>query len=139
VFILAFTSMFAALLSWVFLKERPKTVTLVAMAVMICGVAIIVGDGVSAGNLLGDALALFASFLLASAITITRASGRDMGLTALVAVILPFTVSVLMVSKVGFHVEAPWWIIFNGAIIMPVSFYCLATGPKYISGPEVAM
>jgi len=139
VFILAFTSMFAALLSWVFLKERPKTATLVAMAVMICGVAIIVGDGVSAGNLFGDALALLASFLLASAITVTRASGRDMGLTALVAVILPFAVSVLMVSQVGFRVDAPWWIIFNGAIIMPVSFYCLATGPKYISGPEVAM
>lgn len=139
VFILAFTSMFAALLSWVFLKERPKTVTLVAMGAMICGVAIIVGDGISAGNLFGDALALTASFLLASAITVTRASGRDMGLTALVAVILPFTVSVLMVSQVGFRVDAPWWIIFNGAIIMPVSFYCLATGPKYISGPEVAM
>ena len=22
---------------------------------------------------------------------------------------------------------------------MPISFFCLATGPKYISGPEVAM
>ena len=39
VFILAFTTMFAALLSWIFLKERPRPVTLVAMAVMIVGVA----------------------------------------------------------------------------------------------------
>jgi drug/metabolite transporter (DMT)-like permease len=44
----------------------------------------------------------------------------------------------LMVSGEGFHVNAPWWIIFNGAI-MPISFFCLAAGPKYISGPEVAM
>ena len=22
---------------------------------------------------------------------------------------------------------------------MPISFFCLATGPKYLSGPEVAM
>ena len=139
VFILAFNTMFAAILSWVFLKERPRPVTLAAMVVMIGGVAIIVGDGVSAGNLFGDLMALAASFLIASAITVSRSTGRDMGLTALVAVILPFTVAVVMVAQTGFRVEAPWWIIFNGAIVMPVSFYCLATGPRYISGPEVAM
>ena len=54
VFILAFTTMFAALLSWVFLKERPRPATLVAMAVMIVGVLIIVGDSIGTGNLFGD-------------------------------------------------------------------------------------
>ena len=44
VFILAFTTMFSALLSWLFLKERPRPLTLAAMALMIVGVAIIVGD-----------------------------------------------------------------------------------------------
>lgn len=139
VFILAFNTMFAALLSWIFLKERPRPATLIAMAAMLVGVLIIVGDGIGSGNFLGDMFALASAFLLASAITITRASGRDMGFTALIAVILPFCVALFMVSKTGFQVEAPWWIIFNGAIIMPVSFYCLANGPKYISGPEVAM
>ena len=51
VFILAFTTMFAALLSWVFLKERPRPVTLVTMAVMIVGVLIIVVDGIGTGNI----------------------------------------------------------------------------------------
>jgi drug/metabolite transporter (DMT)-like permease len=139
VFILAFNTMFAALLSWIFLKERPRPATLVAMAAMLVGVLIIVGDGISTGNFIGDVFALASAFLLALAITITRASGKDMGFTALVAVILPFCVALFMVRKTGFQVEAPWWIIFNGAIIMPVSFYCLANGPKYISAPEVAM
>ncbi|HEU4987125.1 MAG TPA: DMT family transporter [Rhizobiaceae bacterium] len=139
VFILAFNSMFAALLSWIFLRERPKPVTLAAMAVMLLGVLIIVGDGIGAGNFFGDMLALTSAFLIASAITITRASGKDMGFAALIAVILPFAVSAFLVSEVGYKVEAPWWIIFNGAVIMPISFFCLANGPKYISGPEVAM
>lgn len=139
VFILAFSTMFAALLSWIFLKERPRPATLAAMAAMVVGVLIIVGDGISAGNLFGDVMALGAAFFLASAITVSRASGRDMGFTALIAVIMPFAVAVAMVVKTGFHVEAPWWIIFNGAVVMPVSFYCLATGPRFISGPEVAM
>ena len=139
VFILAFNTMFAALLSWIFLKEKPRPVTFAAMAAMVTGVLIIVGDGISAGNLFGDLLALIASFMIACAITVSRASGRDMGFAALVAVILPFIIASIMVAKTGFHIEAPWWIVFNGAIVMPISFFCLATGPKYISGPEVAM
>lgn len=139
VFILAFGTMFAALLSWIFLGERPKTGTMVAMTVMVLGVLIIVGDGISAGNTFGDLMALAAAFCVASAITISRASGRDMGFTALVAVILPFSVALVMVAQNGLNINAPWWIIFNGAVVMPVSFYCLATGPRYISGPEVAM
>ncbi|APH72992.1 DMT family transporter [Aquibium oceanicum] len=139
VFILAFNTMFAALLSWIFLKERPRPVTLAAMLVMLIGVFIIVFDGMSSGHLLGDALALFTAFCIASAITITRASGRDMGFTALVAVAAPLLVAAFMVSDTGLQVAAPWWIIFNGAVITPVAFFCLATGPKYITGPEVAM
>jgi drug/metabolite transporter (DMT)-like permease len=139
VFILAFNTMFAVLLSWLFLKERPRPVTLAAMVLMIGGVLIIVFDGLGTGNFFGDAMAVASAFLIASAITVTRASGRDMGFTALVAVILPFIVAAVMVPKVGYHVEAPWWIILNGAVVMPISFFCLATGPRYISGPEVAM
>lgn len=140
VFILAFSTMFAALLSWIFLKERPRPATLAAMAAMILGVLIIVSDGVAAGNLFGDMMALAASFLIASAITVSRASGRDMGFTPLIATILPFAIALgFVVAQGGVQISAPWWIIFNGAVVMPVSFYCLATGPRYISAPEVAM
>lgn len=139
VFILAFTTMFSALLSWVFLGERPRPLTLGAMALMLVGIVIIVGGSVGSGHLFGDFMALCASLTIAAAITISRASGKDMGFTALIGVILPFAVAVFMVSKVGFQVNAPWWIIFNGAVVMPISFFCLANGPKYISGPEVAM
>src|SRR5947208_7692565 len=78
VFILAFNTVFAALLSWLFLKERPRPLTLAAMALMIVGVAIIVGDSVGTGYLFGDLMALCSAFLIACAITISRASGNDM-------------------------------------------------------------
>ena len=139
VFILAFTSMFAALLSWLFLGERPHKATLMAMAAMVVGVAIIVADGLGAGNFFGDILALCSALLIASAITISRHSGRDMGFTARVGVFMPFVIAAAMVAQTGYRVDAPWWIVFNGAVIMPISFFCLATGPRYLSGPEVAM
>lgn len=139
VFILAFNTMFAALLSWIFLGERPRPATLVAMAAMIAGILIIVWDSVGAGHLFGDLMAACAALSLAAAITISRASRQDMGFTSLVGVVLPFTVAAFMVGSQGFQIEQPWWIVFNGAVIMPLSFFCLAQGPRYISGPEVAM
>ncbi|MGN6306907.1 MAG: DMT family transporter [Mesorhizobium sp.] len=139
VFILAFNPMFSALLSWLFLGERPRPATFIAMAAMIVGVAIIVGDSMGSGHLLGNVLALCSAFCVAGAITISRASGKDMGFTALVGVALPLIVAIFMVGKTGYQVTEPWWIIFNGAVIMPISFFCLAAGPRYISGAEVSM
>ncbi|TGP26999.1 MULTISPECIES: DMT family transporter [unclassified Mesorhizobium] len=139
VFILAFNTVFAALLSWLFLREKPRLGTMIAMLAMILGVLIIVGGSIGTGYLFGDFMALCSAFFVALAITISRASGKDMGFTALIGVVLPLAVALFMVSGEGFHVNQPWWIIFNGAVIMPISFFCLANGPKYISGPEVAM
>lgn len=139
VFILAFNSMFAALLSWLFLKERPRPATIIAMCVMLVGVAIIVGSGLGAGNLFGDVMALASALALAVAITLTRSSGRDMGFTALTAVAVPCLVAAVMTARTGYRIEEPWWIVLNGAVVMPISFFCLGNGPKYISGPEVAM
>jgi len=139
VFLLAFTSMFAALLSWIFMGERPRLGTLLTMAVMMVGILIIVGDSLGGGGVLGDMLALCSALTIAAAITISRASGRDMGFAALIGVAVPFVVALIMVGRTGYSVEAPWWIIFNGAVVMPISFFCLATGPKYLTGPEVAM
>ncbi|MGH6807300.1 MAG: DMT family transporter [Ensifer adhaerens] len=139
VFILAFTSMFAALLSWIFLKERPSNATLVTMAAMAIGVGLIVQDGLESGHLFGDAMAASSAFLLASAITISRASGRDMALVPLVTAIFPAAVALLLLPAGGFSIAAPQYILFNGLVMIPLAFFCLATGPRFLSAPEVGM
>jgi drug/metabolite transporter (DMT)-like permease len=145
VFILAFNTMFAALLSWLFLKERPRNGTLLAMAAMLVGVLIIVWDSVGTGNLFGDLLAALSALTIAAAITLSRASGRDMGFTSLIGVIIPCAIAAAIVGaspggfSEGFQIAEPFWIILNGAVVMPFAFFCLATGPRWITGPEVAM
>ncbi len=84
-------------------------------------------------------MAACSALTIASAITISRASGEDMGFTSLIGVIFPFAVAAFIVGGTGFRIEEPWWIVLNGAVIMPLAFFCLATGPRYITGPEVAM
>ncbi|MDX3928730.1 MAG: DMT family transporter [Shinella sp.] len=139
VFILAFTSMFAALLSWIFLRERPSNATLLTMAAMLAGVALIVHDGLESGNIFGDAMACCSAFLLASAITISRRSGQDMGFVPLVTAILPGIAALALLPSGGLEIARPGFILFNGLVMIPLAFWCLATGPRYLSGPEVGM
>lgn len=139
VFILAFNTGFAAILGWVFLWERPATATLAAIAAMLVGVAIIVWDGIGDGNFFGDAMACVTAFAIASALTISRRSGKDMGFAALIAVVPSMLIAAAFVSSEGYNLNQPLWIVLNGAIIMPVAFFCLANAPRYLSGPEVAM
>lgn len=143
VFILTSTTIFSALLGWWLLGEKPKPVTLITMAVMVFAVFIIVSESIQTANYFGDLCALAASFCLSLGIVFARKSGEDMGFAPMIGGVLPtlFAAGVLL-SKGGvsaFHLDAAWWTIANGAIIIPIAFWCLATGPKYLSGPEVAM
>lgn len=139
VFIIALNPMFTALLSWIFLKERPALSTFITMGAMVIGVALIVGDGMEGGHLLGDALSVVASFSIACAITISRASRRDMGFASLLAAVFPASVGLYHLIPTGFSIDHPAWILFDGAVLMPLSFWCLATGTRFLSAPEVAM
>lgn len=139
VFIIALNPMFAALLSWIFLKERPALSTIVTMIAMIFGVGLIVRDGMESGHVLGDALAIFASFAIACAITIGRASRRDMGFASLLSAVIPAAVGLYHIIPSGLSIDNPGWILLDGGILMPLAFWCLATGTRFLSAPEVAM
>ena len=140
VFILAFTSMFAALLGWVLNNEKPNVATLITMAATVFGVGLIVWDGLSAGRWLGDLLALFTSFMLALAITTTRKYDVDLRVNVLAANVVPAAISaVFMASNADSFINAPHWSLVNGLIVIPISFFCLAYAPRLLYGPLVAM
>jgi drug/metabolite transporter (DMT)-like permease len=64
----------AAVLAWVWFGERPVAMTLAASTVALAGVAIMCGAAFSAGNSLGDALALAMTALMALMMVIVRGS-----------------------------------------------------------------
>lgn len=140
VFILAFNPMFSALMGWLLIGEKPKPQTFAAMAAMVFGVGLIVSDGLQAGNMLGNGLALFTSLMLSLIITISRKARTGMGFAPLFAALVPCLVGLYMIGgPSGIVLPHPGWLALNGLVVIPVAFWCLATGPKYISGPEVAM
>ncbi|PLX34876.1 MAG: EamA/RhaT family transporter [Hyphomicrobiales bacterium] len=139
VFILAFMSMFAALLSFVFLGERIALSTGLAMAAALSGVALIVGDGVGRGGLWGDLLAVGVAFGMAAALTLTRWSGRDMSLTPGPGHLFSSFLALFFAAPVMLE-PAQWgWLGINGFFVVPLALGMLALGPRYISAPEVSM
>jgi len=138
-FILAFNPMFAALLSWMFLSEKPRLATFVAMAAMTVGVLIIVSSGLESGHLFGDVMAALSALSIAAALTFSRASGKDFGFTPLVAAIIPAVLGGIIAAESGFHIASPGWIIFNGLFLTPFAFWALAVGPQYLSAAETGM
>lgn len=140
VFIVAFTPMFAALFGWLFLAEHPSRATWITMLAMIFGVGLIVSGGLSAGETLGNLSALATTVLLAAAITIGRKTRTDLGLVPLVATIIPALIGLMMMQLGGLtSVPSPFWVLFDGLIMLPIAFWCLASGPKYLTGAEVGM
>lgn len=143
VFILTTITIFSALLGWIILGEKPKPITLWTMAIMIVAILAIVFDSLESGNLFGDICALIAAFMLSVAQIIARRSGQDMGFAPMLGAILPAAVAAFVLAGSGgmaaFHLDAPIWTILNGAVVIPVAFWCLATGPKYLTGAEVGM
>lgn len=139
IFILAFNPMFAALLSWAVLGERPRAPTLLAIAATLVGVFLIIGAGLSSGNYLGDLAALATAFLIALALTVTRKTGLDSRYASALGAIAPCIIAAPFIATEGVQSGAIGWLVFNGAIVIPAATICLALGPSYVTAPETAM
>ncbi len=140
VFILAFNPMIAALFSWVLFRERPAPQTFVAMAVMAFGVFIIVQDGLAAGNWRGDLAAFGGAAFIALAIALSRLSGKNMAYAALLSQSVPMVFALgPVIAAGGLFIPSPWWAVLNGAVMIPLAFFCLGAAPRFIGGAEVAM
>ena len=141
VFIFAAIPVFAAFLSWIFLKEPVTRRLILTMIGVGVGLAIIAFGGEEGGlaHWSGDAFALYVAFAYAGALTILRGL-KDLSMVPAIPVgyLLSALVIALFIDPFG-----QW----NGNINLYAAhgfFIALATcgltlGPRYISSPEVSL
>jgi len=63
----------AALLAWIFIRERPRRATLVAVCVSLLGVVVMVAGALGPNDLIGDALSAMMALSFAATIVLARA------------------------------------------------------------------
>lgn len=141
VFIIASLPIFAAFYSWLFLAEPISRSTIVTIAVVVLGLAVIAyGSGETENaSWKGDVLALGVSALFAAALTAARrvkhvsmVPGVSMGYLLAALAILPFAAPLSIAPDQAYIVLAHGLFILCSSIL-------LALGPRYISSAEVGL
>lgn len=75
--ILSATPFMAATIGWLWIKERPRPITWLAMAFAIAGIYFMVKSGYQLGNSIGNLLALLSGFWFALMLVMARRSRKD--------------------------------------------------------------
>lgn len=138
--ILATAPFMAALMAWLFLREAVDRATLVTIAAVFAGVAVIASGSLSSGRLTGDLFALgnaatIAVFYVALRSEPERNLLTSLGLGYLLCALLALPFAEF--EPVG--TEQIWLILLSGGVILPGAVGLLMLGPRYLPAPEVSM
>ncbi len=141
VFIIASLPVFAAIFSRIFLKEPFSRRTLLTMAAVVPGLAVIAyGSGETAhASLAGDLLALALSAAFAAALTAAR---HLRGTSMVPGVAMAYVVAALVVwpfaAPLSVTVDQVPFVLAHAGFIL-ISSVLLALGPRYITSAEVGL
>jgi drug/metabolite transporter (DMT)-like permease len=138
--LVATAPLFTALLSWWLLGEPPALRTWVAILVALIGVSLIVAEGLGAGTLLGDGMALAAAFLLGFKFTIVRRRRSIDMVPAMAASGLVFALVALPFAETAAPApEQLLWLLLMGFAVIAPATALLTIGPRYLPAPEVSL
>ena len=130
----------AALLSWIFLRERVSLELWLVIFLSCAGIAIVVWDGVGRGTLLGDMAAVFVAITMAGMFVVLRAA-RAVNLIPATA--LGSLVSGLVVFGIASPLDVAWdsagYVAAMGIFTLPISFAFITLGPRYLPAAEVGL
>jgi drug/metabolite transporter (DMT)-like permease len=139
--ILSSTPLFAALIGRVVLKERIELRTLLAIAVVACGIGVIAAGSVSSGSgLPGDLAALLGAFALACGFSLVRRFPRVSTLSAiscsglLTALLVWPLAAPLAITRADFG-----YLLIMGLYVVPIGTALMYIGPRYIPAAEVGL
>jgi drug/metabolite transporter (DMT)-like permease len=138
--IISVQPLIAALLSWIFLKEKSPLITWIAILLAMLGIGWVLTDSWNGPNLTGDFLALICGIALASKFVNDRAEKQYsmiptlIGSGLLMAAFGWFSADTVMLEG------AQWgWTILLCLVVAPVAFVLITLGPKSIPAAEVGM
>lgn len=141
--VLQYTSpIFIILLSWIFLKQKPKKLDLFALVGVFAGITLFFSSSLSGGHLLGDSLAILSGLFFAGvffANTLPGANPLDAVYfgNALSLVLFPF---VFMDKAILAPSLIPWFLIaVMGIFQLGIGYLVFAYGIKHVSATTASI
>ena len=141
-FLISAAPLFAALFGWMVLRERLVRSMWFAMAGMIAGIAIMIGEGLAESDVLGDLAALAAAVGFAGfAVGIRRGRHTDMSPAILIAAAITTALSGAMALISGTGFAAPMLDIglatAYGLLVIGAGIFMLTIGAKNVPAAEM--
>lgn len=137
--IIAASPVFAAILSWIVLREKITASTMLAIALVIIGILLVSGSGLENHSVTGDLLAVVTSMMLA-VIFVTSRKYRHINMVPAMAVggLIAALMTLPFASPLDVSQQSAIYLIILG-LIMTFSFSLLVIGPRYIPAYEVSL
>lgn len=140
-FILSTAPLFAAVISWLVLRERVALRTWIAIVCALVGIGVIFAGGLGGGTALGDALAVGAAISLAAQLSIAR-HARAVSLVPALAtgmLLVALLAGTTFATPLSISRMDVLWLGLLGCVVLPVAFGLLTLAPRYIPSPEVSL
>ncbi len=140
VVLLSCSPFFAAIFSWIFLGERVRLRTWLAIAAAMGGVLIVFSGSLELGTSLGDLLALLLAIFVGVTMTVLR-SVPDLPRTPLVcgAGAVAGLLAWPLADPLTLTAPAYGWLALMGLLQMPIASVLLMTATRYLTAPEVSL
>ena len=141
--IISTSPMFGALFSWIFLKEKIKIITWVAMVIIFVATATIMYNSFASGGLVGDISAFGTSIFMATTFTIMRRYKEvnmvpAMAISGIAATLMAIPLIIASTSSFLLTANAIPYLIATG-ILVHIAFALITLGPRYMPAPEVGL
>ncbi len=140
VVILSSSSFFAAFFSWLFLRERVRLRTWIAMVVSVAGVITVSVGSFGLDSWLGDILALLLALSMGLVLTLMRLYPElprmpMVALSGLVVMVLAIPFS----DPVELNTGSYLWLAIMGLVQIPLASVMIMSATRYLSSPEVSL
>lgn len=132
--------LFAALLGWMFLGERVRPATWLAIVLALAGIGLMFADGLATGSYLGNIVALGVPLSFATMVVfIRRGRNVDMLPAICLAGVISAAVSAAMADSLAISVHDLVLSILLGAVQVGGGFILITLGTRYVPAAEVAL
>ena len=143
-FILSSAPIFAAILAWVFIGEKPGTITYVSLLLAVIGVGVMVKDGLETGGIIGNLYALFSAFCFAAMLVVIRYTAKEdaLGGTFLGGVFACGLNAVITLTLGSGLVISGWDLglsLFMGAFTIGLGIALVTWAASYLPASEVSI
>jgi len=140
VVILSSSAFFAAFFSWLFLRERVRLRTWMAMVVSVAGVITVSAGSFGLDSWLGDFLALLLALSMGLVLTLMRLYPQlprmpMVALSGLVVMLLAIPFSDPLELNRGSYL----WLAIMGLVQIPLASVMIMSATRYLSSPEVSL